>query len=139
LAGSPNPNWLAPDQKIQMEQHDDLTLTRILQALDYSIEAAIANPASAGVASLARAEALCRPLGLNGASYLSPGDGNSPSPRSVELLWEIRTRLGRLRMLLDAAAEFYRGLAASPGAGMDYDVQGEWRERAGGSLLQLDC
>ncbi len=122
-----------------MEQHDDLALTRILQALDSSIEAAIANPASASVASLEQAEALCRPLALTAASGVIPGEVNLPSPRSVELLWEIRNRLGRLRMLLDAAAQFYRGLASSPSAGMDYNVQGEWRERAGGSLLQLDC
>ncbi len=122
-----------------MEQHDDIALTRILEALDSSIEAAIANPASAGVASLEQAEALCRPLALKGASDGIPGQMNPQSPRSVELLWEIRTRLGRLRMLLDAAAQFYRGLASSPSAGMDYDMQGEWRDRAGAGLLQLDC
>jgi hypothetical protein len=130
-----------------MEQHDHLALTRILEALDSSIQAAVANPASAGVESLRRAEGLCRRLALNkapasgnenGLAQVIPTNPQSPG-RSVELLWEIRARLGRLKMLLDAAAEFYRGLASSPSAGMDYDVQGEWMERAGGSLLHLDC
>jgi len=131
-----------------MEPLDQLALSRILEELDSSIQAAITNPASAGMAALERAEALCRPLALasttdfisaKGRGKIIPGQVNPDSPRSVELLWEIRARLGKLKLLLDAAAGFYRGLASSPSAGMDYDVQGEWSERAGGSLLQLDC
>lgn len=131
-----------------MEQYDHLALTRILETLDSSIQAAIANPASAGFESLERAEALCRHLALqggrdfekeNGRAKEIPGPLNPRSPGSVELIWEIRARLGRLKMLLDTAAEFYRGLASSATAGLDYDVQGEWRERSSGSLLQLDC
>jgi hypothetical protein len=130
-----------------MEQPDHLALTRILEALDSSIQTAVANPASAGVESLQRAEALCRHLALNDAQDFGNENGlhtvitvnSQSSGKTVELLWEIRARLGRLKMLLDAAAVFYRGLASSPSAGVDYDVQGEWMERPGGSLLQLDC
>jgi hypothetical protein len=122
-----------------MEQHDELTFTRILEALDSSIQAAVANPTSAGLESLQRAEALCRHLAPDGALSVRSSQPYPQSPSSVELLWQVRSRLGRLKMLLDAAAGFYRGLASSPSVGMDYDVQGEWMERGGGSLLQLDC
>ena len=56
------------------------------------------------------------------------------------LVWEVRTRVGRLQRLLDAAARFYSNcFTSNQSEGLAYGVLGEWCETSNPSCLALDC
>ena len=58
----------------------------------------------------------------------------------AELLWQVRSRAGRLQMLLDSATQFYANcFSQDQSDGLAYGVHGEWSAVASSSHLAVDC
>lgn len=115
-----------------MEQQLNSRLAEMIAALDGSIQSAVEVPESAGGASLDGVRALCREV--------SQLEFNTVSTRETsDLLWQVRARVGRLKLLIDSAAYFYAGLQSPQSSGMDYNARGEWKGHAANRLIRIRC
>jgi hypothetical protein len=81
-----------------------------------------------------------RPLGRFAAPAMGARSSGGAEAGLTALVWEVRSRAGRLQRLLDSASNFY-STCFSPHAagGLDYGVHGEWGQTANPSHLAVDC
>ncbi len=126
-----------------MEQQLNSHLLEIIDALDSAIQSAVDAPDSAGGASLGWVESLCRQLdkAQRARTFAASRNGNDGlnARETIDLLWQVRTRAGRLKMLIDSAAYFYAGLSSPQASGMDYNARGEWKGHAANRLIRIRC
>lgn len=117
-------------------------LRQLINELDAAILQAIENPLLFTEGRVLETLAVsCASVGSLGESKISEVHLGSAERTAVEdLVWTIRARAGRLRCLLDAAANFYATcFSPSEQEALAYSVHGEWSAAAGPSYLTVDC
>ncbi len=118
-----------------MEQRLNTRLVEMIKALDGAIQLEVEAPDSGGRTALDRVEALCRQLSEEKGLVSELLNASETS----DLLWQVRSRAGRLKMLIDCAAYFYAGLLSPQISGMDYNARGEWKGQAPNRLIRIRC
>lgn len=118
-------------------------LSSLIKDLDSAIYRIVENPLLFEDITLKRIEATCSDLMAlhdrtpTGSESITP---HGEPARCEELLWEVRTRSGRLRMLMDSAARFYSScFSLSEPEDLAYGVHGEWSTVPHASHVVVDC
>lgn len=115
-------------------------LNQLLLDLESAITQAIRNPLTLSQGPLRHLESTCATLEtkiINGSCRQMSREELAESAR---LVWRVRARSGRLRLLIDSAAKFYSScFSTSQPEGLGYGVHGEWSVEERSSHLALDC
>jgi hypothetical protein len=124
----------------------NLKLAQLIIDLDEAIAQAVGNPLQFAETPLTRVESACTQLtsfdeqNIWEARHSSGGDWTANRAEAERLVWQVRTRAGRLQLLLDSATRFYtRCFSLAEPEGLAYGMQGEWSAPAGPSYLRMDC
>lgn len=112
-----------------------LTLER---EIDTAIEWAAANPLISGELPFARIESVCQAIMHDAGSTLRMADTESAELR--KRLWNIRRRSGRLKMLLDKAAQLCLNcISPYHEQHPSYGMHGELNDSGDANLLSVRC
>ena len=130
----------------EMKSNVQTKLSAMVVELDLAIARAIEDPSLFADQPLANLAANCLELAslehpdLLRSQGLSAPAWATESAQREALLWQIRSRAGRLQMLLESARHFYSNcFSLSQPEGLAYGVHGEWGTYAPLSHLIVDC
>ncbi len=111
-------------------------LATLAEELALVIDCAIADPLQLTACSFSRVESACQKLIC--CSQISLPTTQNDLYEANRLVWTVRQRSGRLKMLLESAFRFYTAcLFSSPLPFLAYGVQGEWAAESCDSVFSV--